>query len=228
MKVFVIHTHHLASIKYAKQALDSFKGFKGWEPSLFEGVTLDTLPKYEKKYPLKLKVPGRAVEYQHHRRFKVKKCCSYNHYRLFKKCVDLNETIAIIEHDSHCISDWLDYSFDDVLVMNSESALNQEVLKPVSHLNTVPMNGIHDICFEGLKYNKIDPALKGKYIVPGTAAYAITPQGAEKMINVYETIGWDQSDFIINTGYVRIQTIMPELFTFKLPNLSMSHGENML
>lgn len=44
------------------------------------------------------------------------------------------------------------------------------------------------------------------------------------MIKAYEKDGWEQSDFIINTNYVRIQTIVPELFTFKLHNLAMSHG----
>lgn len=44
------------------------------------------------------------------------------------------------------------------------------------------------------------------------------------MIEAYETIGWEQSDFMLNSSVVRIQTLSPELFTFKLPNLKTSLG----
>ena len=233
MKAFIIHINHQSSIEYAQAALNSFSGFKGWEPELFEGVALDTLPKYEKLYPLKTKSPSRAEDFfkKNKKKYQIKKCCSMNHYRLFNKCVELNEPIAVVEHDSHCVGDWEDFDFQDILVMNAASAIKQKTLKPVWKINQHPIEqGVHDINFNGLRY-KFDYGGVGEisdlpHIMPGTAAYAVTPKGARKMIEVYETKGWEQSDFIINTGHVRIQTIMPELFTFELPNLSMSHGRH--
>lgn len=230
MKAFIIHTYHDISIKYANMALESFDSYIGWKPELFLGVTPNTLQKYEDIYPLKTKQKSRAIDFFNGdmRRYKTKKCCAYNHYRLFKKCVEINEPIAVIEHDSHCVGNWKDYKFDDILVMNPSSAIKQKVLEPIWNINRQPIeNGINDISFKGLNYRH-DPALIHAHMMPGTAAYSVTPIGAQKILDVFENVGWEQSDFIINTGFVRIQTIMPELFTFKLPNLSMSHRENML
>jgi len=229
MKAFIIHTYHNISIEYANRALESFNGYFGWEPELFEGMTIETLLKYEKKYSLELKPRSRATDFFNKNLglYKVKKCCAMNQYRLLRRCVNLNETIAIIEHDSHCIGDWLDYKFDDILVMNPYSAIRQKVFAHILRFNTTPIEaGIHDINFNRLNYRH-DPELKRARMMPGLAAYAVTPAGAQKMIDVFENVGWEQGDQIINTAYVRIQTLMPELFTFILPNLSMSHGENM-
>jgi len=227
LKAFIIYVEgNKISEEYADKAIKSFSHFSGWAPSLFCGVTLDTLSIYEKKFNLKIKESSRAMDFflNDQNRYLIKKCCSLNHYRLFKKCIELNEPIAIIEHDAHCMADWEDFNFDDVLVMNISSAVNQDVLK---HLNLkAPItNGIFDINL-GLNYRH-DALLKHAHIMPGTASYAITPQGAKKMIEVYESIGWEQSDHILNTAYVKIKTIIPELFTFKLANLSMSHGKNL-
>lgn len=228
MKAFIIHTPHAQSVEYANIALASFASFCGWSPQLFEGVTLQTLPHYQEEFQIPLKQPSRAMEYIHQPKGKIKQCCSLNHYRLFKLCVELDEPIAVVEHDSHCVSDWSAPLFDDVLLLNLVSSLRQPVLAPILRQNPDPFpTGIDEININGLRYRHIDPALTGKHIMPGTAAYAITPAGAQKMIDAYELVGWDQSDFMINTGYVRIQTIVPELFTFKLPNLSTSHGNNM-
>ena len=230
MKAFIIYTPHAKSIEYANVCLKSFQDYTGWEPELFEGVTTDTLSLYENKYKIKTKEKSRAVDFWKHERVKyyIKKSCSLNHYRLFRKCVKLNEPIAIIEHDSHCIASWDNYVFNDVMVLNIISALKQDSLRPIAPFNsTLPPNGINNLSIKNLFYRH-DPNLKDARIMPGTGAYAITPSGAQKMIDVYENIGWEQSDHIINTGYIQIQTIVPELFTFKLPNLATSHGENLL
>ena len=226
MKAFIIYVPFKKSIEYANSALKSFNGYTGWEPELFEGVTINTLPKYNKLYDLKTKKPSR-VETMDPLRYSTKKACALNHYRLFKQCVEFDEPIAIIEHDSHCIGNWEDASFDDILVLNSISATDQKVLRNTrtENLSTLK-DGVHDIKFD-MVY-RYDPSLGTPNMMPGTAAYAVTPQGARKMIDVYETIGWEQSDHIINTAFVRIQTLVPELFTFKLPNLEMSHGRNMI
>ena len=229
MKAFIIYVQgNEHSEQYADNALDSFKSTSGWEPVLFKGINLTTLPNWEKQYPLQMKKLSRAASFyarETNTKYKTKKCCSMNHYRLFKKCVKMNEPIAVIEHDSHCIGDWLDVDFDDVLILNAKSAIQQPAMGiGIQEKNEGRIKkGIHDINFKGLYYRH-DPEIIGANIMPGTAAYAVTPTGAHKMIDVYENVGWEQSDFIINTHYVRIQTIAPELFTFKLENLSMSHG----
>jgi len=228
MKAFIIYIPDAQSIEYADAAKQSFLAFNGWSPELFLGITPETLSVVESQYNIKTKPRSRATDFynNNYTTYTTKKCCSLNHYILFKKCVVLNEPIAIIEHDAHCVGDWQYEDFDDILVMNICSALTQSTLLPIINMNKCPtIPGINNININGLNYRH-DPDINGAHMMPGTAAYAVTPHGAQKMIEVYENIGWEQSDFIINTAYVTIQTIVPELFTFKLPNLSMSHGSN--
>jgi hypothetical protein len=61
-------------------------------------------------------------------------------------------------------------------------------------------------------------------MIPGTAAYAIQPHAAEKLLKTLDKVGWEQSDFFINTKTVNMQYVTPEYFTFKSQNLNMSHG----
>lgn len=230
MKAFIIYVKgNKTSEEYANKALDSFNSNNGWEPTLFEGIKLSTLSYWEEQYPLQMKKLSRVASFRRRQtktKYNTKKCCSMNHYRLFQKCVEINEPIAVIEHDSHCTGNWLDIDFDDVLILNAQSAIQQLTLAFVQRqYNNQVEKGIHDLNLKGLYYRH-DPEINGANIMPGTAAYAITPTGAQKMIDVYENIGWEQSDFIINTHYVRIQTLNPELFTFKVKNVSMSHGED--
>jgi GR25 family glycosyltransferase involved in LPS biosynthesis len=61
-------------------------------------------------------------------------------------------------------------------------------------------------------------------MVPGTAAYAITPKGAAKMLQVTEERGLEQSDFILNDMNVVIEYLNPSPVKFNNINLKTSHG----
>ena len=52
----------------------------------------------------------------------------------------------------------------------------------------------------------------------------MSPQGAKKMIKAIETHGMDQSDFMINSKNVTMQTCIPSPVTFNTVNLSTSYG----
>ena len=65
------------------------------------------------------------------------------------------------------------------------------------------------------------------YRIPGTAAYAVTVQGATKLLASLKKNGWEQSDYFVNNKNVRLQAFGPEFFTFKMPNLNMSHGKHL-
>ena len=229
MKAFIIYVSvNKKSKEYANYALKSFNNKNGWQPELFSGITPNTLFEFEEKYPIKTKLNSRAMIFwkTDKKRYYVKKSCSMNHYRLFKKCIELDKPISIIEQDSYCISDWNNVDFNDILLLNIQSAIEKHPSGEIRRGDHQIKDGLNDLNMIGMNYRH-DPKLSHGIMIPGTAAYAITPIGAKKMINIYENIGWEQSDFIINTAYVNIQTIVPELFTFKLPNLQMSHGINL-
>ena len=61
-------------------------------------------------------------------------------------------------------------------------------------------------------------------MVPGTGAYAITPKGAEKMLDTVDIFGIDQSDFMLNSYNINIQYVLPSPVKFNSTNLSTSYG----
>lgn len=228
MRAFIVYVKGSSlSEQYASKCKQSFKNHSGWAPEWFEGITASTLKQHKTFEHKEPSFAGKTLSKGSKQIYLSKKACAHNHYRLFKICVELKEPIAIIEHDSYCIGDWNNYDFDDILVLNIASAIRDGIrdVHRRRNENTIVNTGIHDINLTRLNYYW-DPKIQG-HMMPGTAAYAVTPKGAQKMITVFEEHGWDQSDAIINTAFVRIQTIMPELFTFQLPNLRMSRGENM-
>ena len=61
-------------------------------------------------------------------------------------------------------------------------------------------------------------------MAPGTAAYALTPKGARRLLDALETHGIDQSDFFINSMNVSMDYISPAPVKFNSKNLKTSHG----
>lgn len=94
------------------------------------------------------------------------KGCFDSHYRLWEKCVKLNETIFIFEDDVEFVRPYIPVEFSEILVIVLGSWLyNADVY-------TEPA---------------IDPAAlmyKG-HCVPGTVGYAITPMAAKKLVAEY-------------------------------------------
>ena len=227
MKAFLIFVKdHLGSTTQAAKALASCKD-TGFDVELTEGVTPLTVDKYDKWSHC----PGsRASNFfeQNEKKYKTKKSCFMNHVRVWEKCIELDEPVAFLEHDIGCVRDYIEEDFEDVLILNVESAMKQEVFEAFKNLPTrykPSWNlGINEYKFEPLKYRHNVPEWKGSYMMPGTGAYAVTPKGAKKLLDNLLTYGWEQSDFFINTANVTIQYIVPEYFTFKSKNLNMSHG----
>ena len=227
MKTYVIYVKgNSKSEEYAKVCLDSCK--EKWTAELFEGVTPTTLEKYEKIHNISRLVPSRVNNFytENKKLFNTKKSCFLNHVRLWTKCVELDEPIAILEQDSFCVSDWDDIHFDELLLLNIKSAFNQPVFKHMwKHKNKPDYKvGIWNYVDMPLVYH-MENKFKGHCMMPGTAAYAVTPKGAKRLLKNLSS-GWEQSDYFINNFNVRIEYAYPEYFTFKLKNLNMSHGKN--
>lgn len=223
MKSFIVYVkNHEKSEAYMKSCLVSCENM-GFEAEPFEGVIPTTLEDYKDlMYP---EIPnGRATSFKDNnlKTYNTKRSCFTNHVRIWKKCIELNLPVAFIEQDSYCIKAWDNRPFEELLILNIESAFKQTVFSHVRGKPN-PLIGTNDYNNSPLIYNKINH-FYGSLMIPGTAAYAVTPKGAKRLLSNLETHGWDQSDFFINTKNVRIQYAYPEYFTFKHPNLNMSHG----
>lgn len=221
MKAFIIYVKgHEKSEQYAKASLKSCEG-SGFDAELLEGVTPDTIDQHEQYPEIE---NGRATFFKREdtKKYLTKKSCFTNHIRVWKKCIELNEPVAFIEQDAYCIANWNNVIFDELLILNINSAFKQPVFDDIRNKPSFDL-GKKVYKNSPLVYNK-DNIWKDSPMIPGTAAYAITPKGANRLLKNLETYGWDQSDYFINTYNVNMEYMIPEYFTFKFKNLNMSHG----
>ena len=216
MKTFIIYVEgHEKSKQYALNCLRSVKD-QGYDARLFEGVTPDTLDQYQEHTNYEDLKGSRICDFKRENKNKylTKKSCFTNHIRLWKTCVSLNEPIVVLEQDSHCVGRWSKtFQFEDILILNIDSAFKQPTF---GHIRLKPkyLIGIGDYLDPSvtpLRYYK-PTVFKGAYMLPGTAAYAVTPKGATKLLNAARIHGWDQSDFFINTNIVNINIFYLKYF----------------
>lgn len=230
IKSFIIYvSSNKKSVEYANICLESCKG--KFDAKLFEGVTPETLSTYEEQYPFTHMIDSRAQDFskESNQLYKIKKSCFMNHVRLWNLCIELNETIAVIEQDSFCVRPWQPVEFEDVLILNFQSAWNQRIFKGYwkeGHSKPTIKDGVFDYQDNKMMNYHRKNNYHNSYRIPGTAAYAVSVQGAKKLLDSLNKNGWEQSDYFVNNKNVKLQGIGPEFFTFKLPNLNMSHGKN--
>lgn len=227
IKTFIIHLpKHSGSVVYANECLISCKG-KNFDAELFQGYYYKTVEEFQE---IKYFMPNsRAEDFfkeGNKKRFLSKRSIFANGYSLWQKCLELNQNIVVLEHDSICVKNWDNPVVDDVLILNIQSALNQKLLREFIKKNNkqIPQlnNGIHRYSSPFIYHRK--NLYHNSFIMPGAAAYALSPKGAEKLIKSAERNGWEQNDHFINTKNVNIDYAFPEYFKLKTPNLNLSFG----
>lgn len=229
LKTFIIHIKGNKKSEYvAKLALESCLE-NGYNASLFEGITPKTLAKWDKKYNLEVIKPSHMYDRQiglNGTRYTYE--CKYsnflNHYTLWDKCIQLNEPIVILEHDVVAVKEFNE-EFDELCVLNLHSGLHQDIFDSI--LKPDLSEGIHTYTNPYLVY-RASNRWQHAGMIPGTAAYAITPKGAKRLKYNVKTYGWDKADYIINTKSVHMQYAYPdplELSHDIVPNQRTSHGE---
>ena len=217
---------HSESEKQAQECLKSFNNFN-WNAHLHEGLTADIIEN-EPEFNYTIIENSRLHDFkkENYHKFLTKVSCAINHIRFWRKVVETNETMAFIEHDSICTTSWDSYIFDEYLILNCEF-----VFRPPNKLGLVQYKDYNWPSFGlcswptnyPLKYHK-ENKWKNSNMAPGTAAYAITPEGAKKMLTAVEKYGLDQSDFMINSFNLKMQYCIPSPIKFNKTNLSTSYG----
>lgn len=209
-----------------KKSLDTFN----ISYDLIEGITPKTLSNYIINYPLNPVINSRAHSYEKEKNpiLNNKKSCFINHIMFWERVITSNTPMMFLEHDSLMVRKWNNTTFDEVLVMNLNSAVshNKNLLKHIKksyvYNNDADNYKNHTLDYKLKYWNK--NLFEGGSCAPGTAAYAITPKGAKRLLESYKKNGWDQSDFFINTNNVNIQYSDPDFFEFSGKNLKSSHG----
>jgi glycosyl transferase family 25 len=113
--------------------------------------------------------------------------CFYSHYRLWKKCVELDETICVFEDDVKIYRELIPVDFTDVLVLTLGARKSEKY-----------------------KQYLTDPVGKPKAeqyhnsSMPGTTGYLISPQGAKKLLETYKQT-FLASDNAMNTMVIDIK-----------------------
>jgi glycosyl transferase family 25 len=116
------------------------------------------------------------------------KGCFYSHYRLWKKCVELNEPIIIWEDDVILTRQFIEVNWKDVLVV----ALGHPNKSPrYKHLLESPEGTPSAIAYKNSS-------------MPGCCGYAIKPHAAKKLIETYENT-FLPADNAINSTLVSIE-----------------------
>lgn len=176
-----------------KSQLDNF----GYETELFEGTYgTDAVQMMEDEgrtiHPVGIKGPTASIDENDRSVLKMQspgvKGCFYSHYRLWKKCVELNEPITIWEDDIVLVRKYTPIDWDDVLVL----ALGH----PAKSLKYIDYLENPEKLSEAKEYFQSS--------MPGCCGYAIKPHAAKKLIDTYSKT-YLPADNAINQQLVTIQ-----------------------
>ena len=115
--------------------------------------------------------------------------CFYSHFRLWQRCLELDEPILIFEDDVIFERGWIPVKWDDVLLVATGKSVYKDdwyaekLYNPSGHAQAVPLN---------------------RKVMPGAVGYGLTPQGAQKLTDFYQT-SFAPADNSMNVTVVNLQ-----------------------
>lgn len=195
MKAFIIYLPDIpTSVESSKRVLTDLKNF-GIDAELFEGTRGDVA---RRQFAIEnriyhmwgLKGPTRkySMETRLERKSPGEMGCFDSHYRLWQKCVELDEPIMIFEDDVEFIRNYTPVEFEDVLSIAS------------SHRKKMAK---YAECLEGAT-DEPQAMSYGQSSMPGNAGYIIKPHAAQKLLDEY-TNTYLPADNAINQYLIKIQ-----------------------
>lgn len=191
-KTFIIHLSKIPnSLESAEQLKKDLRKIN-IDAELFEGTYGSDAEKIfaienRTVHPISFKGVGIDERYENKAKRPGVMGCFYSHYRLWKKCVELNETICVFEDDVEICRELIPVEFEDVLVITLGARKSEK--------------------YKQYLYEPSGKAIAETYhnsSMPGTTGYLITPQGAKKLLAAYTTT-FLASDNAMNTMIVDIK-----------------------
>ena len=179
------------SVNYANKCLESIKETNSkLVPELFSAVTPETMFDVVWQWPARKKQTcnktGLLLSAYKNVDINKRISCAQSHYLLWEKCVELNESICILEHDAVFIK-----TFNIEEFSGGAMSIN-------SPANATFNDKIYDSLLEN-KENEV-PWVTDQTIpqgLPGNSAYVIKPWAAKKAIELQNKIGWWPNDAIL-------------------------------
>lgn len=191
IKAFIIS---LSKIKTSHEsAILMIEFLKDFDVGLFEG-TYGDVAEFNFKKTNRLLDPTEKLKHNTKTVSPGVKGCFDSHYRLWQRCVELREPIAIFEDDVIFYRDFIPIEYKDVLVLS----INYDWSITVPYRKYLEQE--FDIATQ-VNYNI-------RYM-PGASGYIIKPHAAEQLVERYSTT-YLPADCAINTSICDIR-IHPKL-----------------
>mgnify|MGYP003653595143 CR=1 FL=1 len=195
MKSFIIRLSKIdSSLKSATRLKSQLEAFD-MSAELFEGSYGDIIAKKYKEenrilHPWGIKGPNRLFPMDYRISFGTpgEKGCFDSHYRLWEKCVEINESILIFEDDANVTRKFIPVEWEDVLsVVSSHTKKMGNYTKYLEDSRDVPAATFYK-----------------QSSMPGNAGYAIKPHAAKILVQEYKNT-FLPADNAINQALVKIQ-----------------------
>ena len=190
MKAFIIYLKEVQStIDSALECKRTAREY-GLDAWLMEGFTPSRADQFIKEQNLKPYLPGPKL-------FQIKwqkggvRGCMISHYHVWKKCIELDQPIVVLEHASRVVSETYTADFEDVLHLDAHR-FEQD---PDRDKDPVVQDFVN--------------VRKGENQLMGTYGYVIKPHAAKRLIQGAHEDGITASDMFVKDKYVRIQVVKP-------------------
>ena len=119
---------------------------------------------------------------------KAKVACTLSHKRLWERCIELNEPIMILEHDTIFTRFFEPFDFEgDILGLNDPRGATRKA--NIFHDKVSAKEGVSDCPM--VDYQNVPQGLAGN------SAYIIKPSGAKHLLNLIEEYGLWPNDAIM-------------------------------
>lgn len=138
--------------------------------------------------------------------------CFFSHFMLWKKCVDTNEKILILEHDTIFTSKFKDYDYEGV-VNYGKPLWDSKEKSSKFDFDTIHEERNRSGLFERTcecKLKSEKECFCHKYFLHGAHAYTITPMAAYNLIEKSKEVGIVPADLHINRRNINIADSLPD------------------
>lgn len=194
MKSFhIILKNHKLGEELGYKNIDTAKSF-GLDAAVFDGIPGNDCKHIFKQHKILNGIRGMSGIGQ--------RGCFLSHFLLWKKCIELNSTIAILEHDGVFLRPLpadIEQHFEDVCRLEAFRHWDTDYEKQTA------LSFANKITFEKPPTEFYHP-ITGKFYV-GYYGYLIKPSGAEKLIKHAKKIGAIPVDMFVGTNIVDIVSV---------------------